>query len=151
MTFEIGSGAATSKTPPGCTCACPIRLESRMARGRRCFFTTFRFSTMTRRSRGWASMIRPCFPRSLPEITWTRSPFLSFIAWAAMSEHLRGEADDLHEVLLAELARHGSEDTRAARVVGVVDEDGGVLVERDRRSVVPAEGLLRADDDRLHD
>ena len=33
----------------------------------------------------------------------------------------------------------------------VVDDDGGVLVERDQRAVVAAVRLLRPDDDRLHD
>src|SRR5712691_6868895 len=66
-------------------------------------------------------------------------------------KNLRGKRDDLHEVLLAQLARHRSEDARAARVALVVDDHGGVLVERDLRSVVAPERLLRAHDDGLHD
>src|SRR6266700_3309094 len=72
-------------------------------------------------------------------------------AFALLLEHLRCERDDLHEVLLAQLARDGPEDAGATRVVLVVDDHCRVLVERDQRSVVPAVGLLRADDDRLHD
>src|SRR5947207_1470585 len=66
-------------------------------------------------------------------------------------QHLRGERDDLHEVLLAQLARDRAEDARPARVALVVDDHGCVLVERDRRSVLAPEGLLRPDDDGSHD
>src|SRR5262249_42179476 len=66
-------------------------------------------------------------------------------------QHLWSQADDLHEVLLAQLTRDGAEDARPARVRLLVDEDGGVLVEADERAVAPAEGLLRAPDDRTHD
>src|SRR5262245_33041172 len=70
---------------------------------------------------------------------------------AGMSEDLRRERDDLHEVAVAQLARDGTEDARPARVVLRVDDDGGVLVEGDVRAVVAAEGLLRPHDDRGHD
>src|SRR5438874_9053258 len=66
-------------------------------------------------------------------------------------EHLRGERDDLHEVLLAQLPRDWPEDAGAARVALVVDDHGRVLVERDRRAVDAAERLARSDDDGLHD
>src|SRR3954449_7216956 len=68
-----------------------------------------------------------------------------------MSEHLRSKADDLHEVLLAQLARDGPEDAGTARIARVVDDHGRVLVERDRGSVVAAERLLRPHDDGAHD
>ena len=68
---------------------------------------------------------------SLPRRTATRSPFFTFMVWP-WSEHLRSKADDLHEVLLAQLARDRPEDARAARVALVVDDHGGVLVECDR-------------------
>src|SRR5215210_6604018 len=61
-----------------------------------------------------------------------------------MSEHLRGERDDLHEVAVAQLAGHRAEDASAARVVAVVDQHGGVLVEGDVGAVVAPELLLRA-------
>src|SRR5437868_14330319 len=66
-------------------------------------------------------------------------------------EDLRWQRDDLHELTLAQLARDGSEDTRAARVVGVVDEHGRVLVEGDVGAVLAAELAPGADDDRLDD
>src|SRR4051794_25939498 len=67
----------------------------------------------------------------------------------AMLEHLRREGDDLHEVALAQLAGHGPEDARAARVVLGVDDHRGVLVEGDVGAVLAPELLLRAHDDRL--
>src|SRR6476661_4966131 len=49
-----------------------------------------------------------------------------------------------------QLAGNRPEDARPARVAGCVDDHCGVLVERDQRSVVASEGLLRAHDDGLH-
>src|SRR4051794_11733429 len=95
-------------------------------------------------------MTRPCLPRSLPLRMWTRSPFLILMV-CATSEHLRRQRDDFHEVLLAQLACDRPEDAGAARVALVVDDHGRVLVERDRRAVVPAERLLRAHDNRADD
>jgi len=50
----------------------------------------------------------------------TVSPFLIFIACFPISEHLRCERDDLHEPLVAQLAAHGAEDARAARLGDIV-------------------------------
>src|ERR1700759_1928393 len=93
-------------------------------------------------------MTLPVLPLSLPEITTTWSSVRIF---AAISEHLRGERDDLHEAAVAQLARHRAEDARAARVVLGVDDHRGVLVEGDVGAVVAPELLLRAPDDRLDD
>ena len=79
MTFDTGTGAGLSRIPPGTICVPPIREESRIGRGFVCRFATFRFSTMTRRSDGRASMIRPRLPRSLPVSICTMSPFFTFI------------------------------------------------------------------------
>src|SRR3954447_22672757 len=95
-------------------------------------------------------MTRPCLPRSLPLRMWTRSPFLILMV-CATSEHLRRQRDDLHEVLLAQLARDRTEDPGASRVALVVDDHSGVLVERDGRAIFAAVRLLRAHDDRLDD
>src|SRR5918912_2080506 len=118
-----------------------------IGRGRVWRLTMFRFSTTTRRSFGRASITRPCLPRSLPVRMWTRSPFLTLIV--CTSEHLRRQRDDLHEVLLAQLARDRTEDPRPARVARVVDDHRGVLVEGDRGTVVAAVRLLRPHDDCL--
>ena len=79
MTFETGTGAGLSRIPPGTICVPPMREESRIGRGFVCRFATLRFSTMTRRSDGRASITRPRFPRSLPVIICTVSPFFTFI------------------------------------------------------------------------
>src|SRR4029453_11283865 len=105
---------------------------------------------MTRRSDGRASITRPRFPRSLPVRICTVSPFFTFI-FVDISEHLGSQADDLHEVPLAELPRDRAEDARPARVGLRIDEDGGVLIEADESAVVPAVGLLRPHDDRTYD
>ena len=68
-----------------------------------------------------------------------------------MSEHLGCEGDDLHELLVPQLAAHRAEDAGAPRVHLVVDEHGGVLVEADVAAVGTALLLLHADDDALHD
>src|SRR3954470_1980695 len=64
-----------------------------------------------------------------------------------MLEHLRREADDLHEVAVAQLAGDGAEDARPPWVVLRVDDHGRVLVEGDVRAVLAPELLLRAHDD----
>src|SRR3954449_5360287 len=91
-------------------------------------------------------MTLPLLPFSLPEMTITSSLVRIFI-----SEHLRRERHDLHEAAVAQLARDGAEDARAARVVLGVDDHRGVLVEGDVRAVLAPELLLRAHDDRLDD
>src|SRR5512132_2832518 len=91
-------------------------------------------------------MIFPVLPLSLPEITMTWSLVRSFI-----SEHLRGERDDLHEPAVAQLAGHRPEDARAARVVLGVDDHSRVLVEGDVGPVVAPELLLGTHYDGLDD
>src|SRR6202043_4115534 len=66
-------------------------------------------------------------------------------------EHLRRQGNDLHEVLVAKLARHRPEDPGTARVVLRAEDDGRVLVETDGRAVRAAELSFRADDDGFDD
>src|SRR5687767_4177912 len=106
----------------------------------------FRPSTNTRSFFGSTRRILPVLPLSLPAMTTTSSSLRR-----RMSEHLRGERHDLHEPAVAQLAGHGPEDARAARVVLGVDDHGRVLVEGDVGAVVAPELLLRAHDDRLDD
>src|SRR5215211_6824186 len=69
-----------------------------------------------------------------------------------MSQHLRGERDDLHEATFAELARDRAEDARAARVLRVGRQDHDrVVVEADVRAVGPAALLGGPNDDGLDD
>src|SRR5574338_1680876 len=63
-----------------------------------------------------------------------------------MLEHLRRERDDLHVLPLAQLARHGPEDTGRLRLALIVDDHRGVLVEPDVAPVLAA-GLLHGADD----
>src|SRR5512140_856617 len=77
----------------------------------------------------------------------TRLAFLNTSGF--MSEHLRRERDDLHVLLLAQFARHGTEDTGRLWLALVVDEDGGILVEPDVGPVLPTDLLRGAHDDRL--
>src|SRR6185503_358113 len=70
---------------------------------------------------------------------------------ASPSQHLRRQADDLHEALRAELARDRPEDAGSDRLVLLVDEDGRVAVELDVATVRASELALGADDDRARD
>src|SRR5665647_3376508 len=66
-------------------------------------------------------------------------------------QHLRGERDDLHELLLAQLATDGPEDAGTARVAIGLEDDGGVLVKLYVRAVGTTTFLGRPNDDRLDD
>ena len=57
------------------------------------------------------------------------------------SHHLARQADDLHEVAVAQLAGHGAENARAARIVVVVDDHHGVAVEPDVAAIGAARRL----------
>ena len=70
---------------------------------------------------------------------------------AAGSDHLGGQADDLHELAVAELAGDGAEDAGAAGVLLVVDQDDGVAVELDVGAVGAAGRVADADDDAADD
>src|SRR2546421_1129176 len=78
-------------------------------------------------------------------LSWKRPLYVD------MSDDLRGERDDLHEVAGAELASHRAEDTRATRIPVVVDEDDRVPVEADVAAVRAAELALLPHDDALDD
>src|SRR5919199_6025146 len=84
-----------------------------------------------------------------PEITWTVSPFL--IRSFAISEHLRSQRNDLHELLVAHFAPHRPEDAGPPRVPVVAQDDGRVLVEADVRAVGATPLLDGPDDDGLDD
>src|SRR4029077_16088844 len=77
------------------------------------------------------------------------------VAWAVAcfeaSENLRGQADDLHEVALAQTPRDRAEDASAARVVGLGKQHRSVLVEPDQRAIGATVLLGDAHDHRLHD
>src|ERR1700722_14853725 len=65
-------------------------------------------------------------------------------------QHLRGERDDSHELLVAQLATDRPKDARAARLELVVDQNGGVLVKLDVGAVGTTLLLGRTHDDAAH-
>src|SRR5919197_2263066 len=67
-----------------------------------------------------------------------------------MSDDLRRERHDLHELLLAQLAAHRPEDARGARLALLRDEHGGVLIEPDVGAVLALGLLGGAHDHRPH-
>src|SRR3984957_10793398 len=101
---------------------------------------------MTRSRLGMARTTSAFLPLSLPDRTITWSPL-----WIFMSKHLRCERHDAHEALVAQLAADGPEDAGPARLLLVIDENGGVLVEADVAAVGTPLLLLRPHDDALDD
>src|SRR6185312_17053384 len=89
-------------------------------------------------------MTLPFAPLSLPAITSTVSPFLTF-----MSEHLRRQRNDLHVALVAQFTADRPEDAGAARVAVGLDQHRGVLVELDVGTVRTTLLLDGANDDGL--
>src|ERR1043166_1578021 len=114
-------------------------------------------SSVTRPVLGKTRSTRARFPLSSPETTCTMSPLVTgsltrgtvrlrirrrFLNTSGfMSDDLRRERDDLHVLLLAQLARHGPEDAGRPGLPGVVDQHRRVLVEADVGAVLAA-GLL---------
>src|SRR5260370_606520 len=106
-------------------------------------FTMLTPSTSTFPLRVSTCSTRPVLPLSRPAITFTVSSFLiltlilgsgSFcvrlkIFVAIGLDHLRGERNDLHEFLLAQLARHRSEHARADGLADIADQPGPVRIE----------------------
>src|SRR3954452_5036110 len=93
-----------------------------------------------------AALLAPILARDDPD------QIVTFDVHAWHLQHLRSERDDLHEALLAQLARDRPEDAGAARVLRVGREDHDrVVVETDVRAVGAAALLGGAHDDRLHD
>src|ERR1051326_552111 len=65
--------------------------------------------------------------------------------------YLRRERNDLHEVLVAQLARYWSKHARSDRRAVFLDQHGRVLIEPDVRSVSATHFLARAHDHRVLD
>ena len=79
----------------------------------------------------------PVVPLFLPVMTTTLSPFLIFSFSCSWSlQHLRRERDNFHEALAAQFAGHRAEDTRADRLILLVDQDDGIAVETDFFAVI---------------
>src|SRR6188472_1223223 len=109
----------------------PPRVASWTERGRSWRLIMLRCSTKTLSFFGSVRTTRPVLPASLPPITTTWSSLRIRID-LAISEHLRGQRDDFHEVAVAQLASDGAEDAGATWVIaGGIDQHGGVFVEGD--------------------
>src|SRR5260221_8827463 len=94
----------------------------------------------------------PRLPLSRPAMTTTLSPFLILRMGSLPSlQDFRRERHDLHEPLVAQLARDGSEDARADRLELGGEQHGGVGIEADQRAVRATHALARAHDDRVVD
>src|SRR5882757_1855769 len=69
--------------------------------------------------------------------------------WKTASQYLWCQRDDLHELHIAQLARHGSKNTRADGLELVGQQHGGVGVEADQRTIGAAHAALGTHDDRV--
>src|ERR1700722_10984192 len=96
-----------------------------------------------RRSSPSTSMTAPLRPLSRPAINITVSPLRIFFT----SQHLGCERDNLHELHVAQLARHLSENTRANGLELVGQEHRGIGVEADQRTIGPPHAALGAHHD----
>src|SRR3954465_13954637 len=164
ITFEACMGAGKSTIPP---CSSALRAL-------RWRFTMFAPSTTTRPVLRYTRITLPTCPLSSPRTTLTVSPVVTcsftrsaFWAWRfcpfalarsvflylriRILQHLGPERDDLHVLLLAQLAGDRAEDTRRPRLARIIDDHDGVLVEADVAAVLPPRLLHRAHDDRLRD
>src|SRR5208283_2027358 len=97
-------------------------------------------STRTRSSAS-TSMTAPRRPLSRPALTITVSPLRIF--FMAVSQYLGRERNNLHELHVAELARHGPEYSRADRFQLVGEQHRRVGIEADQRSVRAAHPAAR--------
>src|ERR1700681_1849823 len=152
ISADNGIGASISRMPPLLTPVAPALVWR---------LTTLRPSTVAAPSFGNTCLTMPRRPLSLPRRSTTVSP-LTILGFATpcrfrgelMLEHLRRQRGDLQEAAVAQLAAHGPEHARAARVEVVLvalDDHACVLVEADERAVRAAHRRRRADHDRLDD
>src|SRR5687768_13020987 len=101
---------------------------------------------------GSTARILPVAPLWLPLITWTVSPFLTWkFGRLAMSENLRSERNDLHEVLFAEFTGDRTEDTGALGIVVLVDNHDRVVIEAEITAVFPPDRVFGANHDGADD
>src|SRR6266571_3403392 len=114
--------------------------------GRTCFQTRLTPSTTQRFLAVRMRSTLPVLPLSRPAITTTLSPLRICRAMISSvnSNHFTCQRNDLHEILVAQLAGDSAEDARAARVVVLVDHHGRVLVKAHIAAIDSADHLLGA-------
>src|SRR5688500_18374137 len=97
-------------------------------------------SITTRFFSGITRSTRPRLPRSFPATTASASPFrtcaIAIAVLGMTSDDFGGQRDDLRELLVAKLPRHGTEDAGPDGIVVGLEEDHRVLVEADIRAVL---------------
>src|SRR5882757_9623181 len=113
--------------------------------GRWCFLDILSPSTRTRSSAS-TSMTAPRRPLSRPAIRITVSPLRIFFICAFL-QYFRCQRNYLHELNIAQLARHRSENTRADRFELVGQQHSRIRVEPDQRPVGTAHAALGAHHD----
>src|SRR5688572_9641274 len=88
---------------------------------------------------------------ALPDVEGPRRGLglLLLLSHGGLLDHFRGQGDDLHDLLLAQLARDGSEDAGSLGLLVVVDQHHGVVVEPDVAAILAAAFLDRAHHDGL--
>src|SRR5262245_34644888 len=105
--------------------------STRMTRRARPFSANSPVITSTRSSLRIRMVVIPSFPQRsagfIPAVNDRRGKPGG--SWWSFSHDLGGQADDFQEAAVAQLAGHGPEDARAARVLFVVDQHHGVAVE----------------------
>src|SRR5882762_8599237 len=138
ITLETWIGASRSRIPPWAF----------WPRGFVCRLMKLTFSTITRPLSSKTLSTFPVLPRSSPAITTTWS-FLAKWDIVVTSDDFRRQRDDLHELPLAQLTRHGAEDARPLGLFLVVDQHRGILVEPDVGAVLPPHFLHGPDEDRV--
>src|ERR1700692_2184644 len=124
-TFETCSGASRSMIPPWTPICGFVRW---------CFLDILSPSTRTRSSAS-TSMTAPRRPLSRPVISTTMSPLRIFFIDSFLSKNFRRQRNNLHELHVAQLARHWPENTSADRLELVGQQHGRIRVEPDQRSV----------------
>src|SRR5208283_3072915 len=97
-------------------------------------------STRTRSSAS-TSMTAPRRPLSRPAMSTTVSPLRIFFM---VSQYLRREGNDLHELHVAQLAGHRPEDAGSDRLELVGEQHRRVGVEANQRAVGAAHAAARA-------
>src|SRR5579862_4204412 len=131
-------GISRDNRPPWGLLGCPRRT---------CLYTRLTPSTITFNPPSTiSSTLRGVFPASSPINTCTMSPLLIFM----VLNYLTCEADDFHELAIAQFAGHRSENTRALGILLVIDEHDRVTVETNVTSVGTTRGFPHPHDHAPH-
>ena len=98
-------------------------------------------ATVTRFRSGYTAITSPTNPRSLPLITFTRSPLrMCNLAWLFLTDMVQitsGASEMMRMKRFSHSPSNRAEDPRAARFVGPQDHRG-ILIELDVRAIGPA-------------